>query len=304
MNIYRHNLPIASLTTIAVSIIGQEATPALRDRVPTWLVNTLEGVLVFAFWIALALVVNFLIDRLIWPRLFGPNIPGQPRERKLVMQLVLITMLGLAVGLAMKQLLSPELGTMVAGSGVIVIVLGLALQSTLSDFFAGVSLNLERPFKAGQWITLDDNTDGLVLTVNWRATHIRTRTLDVLVVPNSVVARSRLINRVQPATLHISNVYVKLMPGFDLELFKISVTPPVLSVKGVKDSPAPLVLVDTFGDWTVGIRVYFFIEDYSALVVTRGEVANTVYQAIVREEGLRRYLPRAVVGQAGAEVGN
>jgi small-conductance mechanosensitive channel len=61
-----------------------------------------------------------------------------------------------------------------ATSGVMAIVLGLALQNTLADVFSGLAINIERPYMAGDWISVTDRVSGQVIEVNWRATRIRT----------------------------------------------------------------------------------------------------------------------------------
>jgi small-conductance mechanosensitive channel len=48
----------------------------------------------------------------------------------------------------------------------------LALQSTLSDVFSGIVLNFSRPYRPGDWISIDGGTDGRVIEMNWRATHV------------------------------------------------------------------------------------------------------------------------------------
>jgi small-conductance mechanosensitive channel len=292
MNINRRSLPFVSSIIVLISLLGHHFAPGFRNESSALLVDFIDGSFVFTFWIGISLLINYVVDRYVWPRLFGPHIPGEPRQRKLVMQLVHVIIVGIGIGLALKQLLMPELGTMVAGSGVIAIVLGLALQNTLGDFFAGVALNLERPFKAGDWITLEDKSEGLVLLVNWRATHIRTRTADILVVPNSTIAKSRLINRIQPTKLHIANFNLKLMPGFDFDVLKAHLNEAAFSVTGIKHLPKPLIYIDNFGDWMIGIRMYYFIENYDALLVIQGELGNAVYAKINSHPTLKEFWPR------------
>ena len=61
-----------------------------------------------------------------------------------------------------------------ATSGAIAIILGLALQSSLSDVFSGLVLSFSRPYRADDWIKLEGGTEGQVIELNWRATHILT----------------------------------------------------------------------------------------------------------------------------------
>src|SRR6266403_3466040 len=74
---------------------------------------------------------------------------------------------------------------LLATSGIIAIVLGLALQSTLSDVFSGISLTIEKPYRLGDEILLEGGIEGEVIQVNWRFTHLRNGANDVVVIPNS-----------------------------------------------------------------------------------------------------------------------
>src|SRR5438552_1625240 len=68
---------------------------------------------------------------------------------------------------------------LIATSGAIAIILGLALQSTLSDVFSGLVLSFSRPYRPDDWIKLEGGTEGRVIEMNWRATHILTPQRDL-----------------------------------------------------------------------------------------------------------------------------
>ena len=63
----------------------------------------------------------------------------------------------------------PPVSAVLATSGVLAIVLGLAMQNTLADVFSGLAINIEQPFGAGDWITLADHVQGQIIEINWRA---------------------------------------------------------------------------------------------------------------------------------------
>jgi small-conductance mechanosensitive channel/CRP-like cAMP-binding protein len=83
---------------------------------------------------------------------------------------------------------------LLATSGVIAIVLGLALQSSLSDLFSGISLTIEKPYQLGDDILLEGGIEGQVVEVNWRSTHLRNGANDRVVIPNSAIAKMRIQN--------------------------------------------------------------------------------------------------------------
>ena len=85
-----------------------------------------------------------------------------------------------------------------ATSGAVAIILGLALQSTLGDVFSGVVLSFSRPYRPGDWISLEGGTDGRVIEINWRATYVLTGRRDLAIVPNSK-------GRLQRSSVLVSN---------------------------------------------------------------------------------------------------
>ena len=104
------------------------------------------------------------------------------------------------------------MGTLIATSGVFAIILGLALQSTLNDVFSGIALNLGRPYAIGDWIVLSDGIEGRVVETNWRATHLLNGTNDLVILPNSDLAKVRLTNMSNPDRSHGIKLTVRVMP--------------------------------------------------------------------------------------------
>jgi small-conductance mechanosensitive channel len=90
--------------------------------------------------------------------------------------------------------------------GVLAIVLGLALQSTLSDLFSGLLINATALYRVGDTISLDSATEGRVVEITWRATHLARANRDLIVVPNSTIAKSRIVNASVPHRPHATVV--------------------------------------------------------------------------------------------------
>ena len=97
-----------------------------------------------------------------------------------------LAMMGFVFGLPLQGI--------VATSGVLAIVLGLALQNTLGDVFSGLSLSVEKPYDVGDAILLEGGVEGDVIQINWRSTHLRNPQNDVVIVPHSSMAKMRIQN--------------------------------------------------------------------------------------------------------------
>ena len=94
-----------------------------------------------------------------------------------------------------------DVTSLVATSAVLTAVIGFALQDLLTNIIAGLALQAERPFKRGDWIGFGEQ-QGVVLELNWRSTKIKTLHNDIVVIPNSVLTKSELINYTAPSPVH------------------------------------------------------------------------------------------------------
>ncbi|MBF6030475.1 mechanosensitive ion channel family protein [Pseudomonas sp. P115] len=104
------------------------------------------------------------------------------------------------VGAAAYVLQLPVKG-LLATSGAMAIILGLAVQSTLSDVFSGIVINTTKPYQIDDWVSID-GIEGKVLDIDWRSTHLQTEAGSVAVVPNSLAAKAKILNHSRPAALH------------------------------------------------------------------------------------------------------
>jgi small-conductance mechanosensitive channel len=108
---------------------------------------------------------------------------------------VIIFIIAIAVILAYFEI---DITPLIAGVGLGALAIGLALQSTLSNFFAGVHLISDRPINVGDFIELDENTTGIIEDIGWRSTRIRMLTDNLLIIPNGKLADSNIINYSMP----------------------------------------------------------------------------------------------------------
>ena len=76
-------------------------------------------------------------------------------------------------------------------------VVGFALQDTLGNLFAGLAIQIEKPFRVGHWVQFGDR-EGQVQEITWRATKLRTKAGQFLIVPNSVISKEPVLNYSEP----------------------------------------------------------------------------------------------------------
>lgn len=217
---------------------------------------------------------------------------GGPREARLLQDLVIgVVYIGMALSI-LAFVFGVPIGTLVATSGVVAIILGLALQSTLADVFSGIALTLGRPYIIGDWILLSDGTEGRVVESNWRATHILTGANNVVVLPNSFLAKLALTNVSRPDESHLLILPIRIAPT----RMPASVRQVMLSALGSCNSivrePPPVVALKGLDATAVEIELQFRVSSPSQRIPARNEVLDLVYRHC-KSAGLLLAIPAA-----------
>ena len=191
---------------------------------------------------------------------------NRPRETQIVSDL-LAGAIYIATGLAVVNFVfAVPIGGLVATSGVVAIVLGLALQSTLSDVFSGIAVGLEHAYKAGDLLWVEGGVEGQVLQINWRSTQIATPHNSIAIVPNSIMAKSRLENRSAPTPTRGVTVSVSTNATVDPRHGLAVLDAAVKACRLPLPQPAPMVDC-------VGLRGDGIAYEISFAVAASGEIA-------------------------------
>src|SRR6266581_1774969 len=148
----------------------------------------------------LILVAFYLLARLV--RLLASKelrrVKADPQVALLVNRIVFLTALVIGIIAAFSELFgSPAL--VFGGFGFLALALSLAFQDILKNFIAGLFMLLERPFRLGDEITVDNHT-GIVENIEMRATTLRTSEGEQVITPNSLVYTGTIINRTRYPT--------------------------------------------------------------------------------------------------------
>lgn len=180
-----------------------------------------------------------------------------------VRHLLLVVVYTVAVLSIIGTVTGVNVAPLLATSTVITVVLGLALQDTLGNLFAGLSLSLEQPFKTGEWILID-GIEGRVEHMGWRATHLRTFTWDIVVIPNSVIGKARLQNFDRPLKTTGRNLEVFLPLHATPADLEVVVEAAMKQVPRVLITPAPKLWFIAMTPLYHRYIVRFWLEDFAA----------------------------------------
>jgi len=200
----------------------------------------------------------------------------RPREGKLVQDLLAGLVYLAALFAIIAYVFDLPIQGLLATSGVIAIVLGLALQSTLSDLFSGIVLNFSRPYRPGDWISIDGGTDGRVIEMNWRATHVLTAKRDLAIVPNSTIAKAKIVNASSPSGIHGMTVTVQLDAKTPPEVSAEILQQAILNTKLILATPAPVVVVKSINADAIEFDISFFVEELAQSTRAQNELFDRV----------------------------
>lgn len=177
-----------------------------------------------------------------------------------------------------------DVTSIVTTSAVLTAVIGFALQDLLSNIISGLAIEIERPFKVGDYVKFNDQ-EGRVLEINWRSTKVFTLHHDIVIIPNSVATKSAIINFTAPTRIHRRKVKIGLRYEAAPNRARASLLKAVRSVEGVLADPHPYVQLVEYADFSINYVVYFFIKD----MPERERIADRVMTRIwyqLRRDGL------------------
>jgi small-conductance mechanosensitive channel/CRP-like cAMP-binding protein len=230
------------------------------------------GALEAFWWFGAAwLVVAFLRAFVVLER--------QPRKSRLIQDLLAALIYLAAAFAVVAEVFDLPVKGLLATSGAVAIILGLALQSSLGDVFSGIVLNIERPYRVGDWIILDETVQGTVIETNWRATHILTGNQDVAIIPNSVIAKSKLVNCSAPAKIHGTSIHVKLEPSLTPAAGCHLLKEVLLSSSHVLRTPEPSVTIKDLSAEMIDFEMFYSVADVSDVAEAQNELYDRVYRA-------------------------
>ncbi len=279
-------LPMAMLYLVLTQVLGVG-----RDEIGARIVVT--GLWIGLLYVSLTTLNVFLFEQ-------AEAGTWRSRAPKLFLDLVRLLMVFVGGALILSVIWQRNLGGLLAALGVGSIVLGLALQDTLGSLISGIGLLFERPFAVGDWIRVGE-LQGEVVEINWRSVRLRTRSEDLLVVPNSILAKESITNIDRPTTVHAEFLEVAFPYRAPPNRVKEILGEVALSVPGVLADPAPVIEVVEFDDDRLRYEAKVFTTEVRDIRRIRSDFATRVWYAAQRA-GLSLPVPERAVRQVEAPV--
>ncbi len=183
-----------------------------------------------------------------------------------------------------------ELGALFTTSAIFGVIIGLALQDTLGNFFAGISLHADRPFQVGDVIVVGQQKHtGVVEGITWRAIKIRTFQNHIVLVANSTAAKEAIEvaprDNLNARLVSFSTIYTD-SPAKTIHVVREAVR----DADNVTDKIKPIVRIRGLGDSSIDWEIKYWLDDYAKYNDTDALVRQRVWYAL-RRNGLTFAFP-------------
>lgn len=191
---------------------------------------------------------------------------------------------------------------LVTALGVGGLAIGLALQPTLENLFGGIQVLMSRQVEPGDFIRLESGEEGRVRDITWRNTTIEMLSNDLVIVPNSIIAKSRVINFTSLDEHHSVTVPIGVAYDSDLEhverVTREAARAAQREIDGAVVDWDPPVRFYEFGDHAILLRVVLRVARYDERFPVQSEFIKRLHVAY-RDAGIEIPLPQHTVHLVG-----
>ncbi len=215
-------------------------------------------------------------------------------SRKAGVPQLLVNIISLLLSLVVMSLILTEIfevkiTSVLATSAVLSVVLGLAMQDTLGNLFAAISLQIDKPFSIGDWIELRNGSErisGQVTEISWRATVLLAITDEPITIPNRNLAQWQILNFNAQERPFIRSLAFRFPFEGDLELARAALLEAARSDSAVLRDPEPMAMVSEITESWVLVKLIYALNNYGQQYTVADRVQTKALQ-LFNARGIR-----------------
>jgi small-conductance mechanosensitive channel/CRP-like cAMP-binding protein len=223
-----------------------------------------------------------LLDRYLWAGYFEKKRQTPIPEFLRQVVALFIYLIALLIVLSLIYHAEGQLKTLLAGSGILAIVLGFATQDLFGGIIAGIALQIARPYKVGDWLNIQERY-AEVMEINWRSTRLRTNDGIYLDVPNYTIARGTIVNLHYPTQTHAMRLRVGVDYNVPPNRVKDSLLRATATAEGVMPEPYPKVFVMDFAESSVVYEIKFWMGNHAAYNDVCDAIRTNIWYELKRQ---------------------
>ena len=230
------------------------------------------------YWIIGIFVATFLVARVI-STLLNWYMHKISKEQKTVdhqilpimQKIIMIIAIIIAVIISL-HMLGVNVTPAAAGLGLGGLVFALALQDSLGNLFSGIHIMSDKTLKVKDYISLENGKEGWIEEIGWRTMKIRTKTDEIIIIPNSVLAKQVAVNHSLPTASTRLTIRVGVAYDSDIKLVEKLLLDAAKSCKDIEKDPVPSVKLIDFGDSALVYELDVWTKNYPEYRDIMGEV--------------------------------
>ncbi len=255
-------------------------------------IETFFRVLKILLYFALIIVIVRFLNALIFSTVLKKA--GSYELSGLIRSIVNIIIYIVAFFIIFKtQYPTVDLGAIFTTSTIIGLVIGLALQETLGNLFAGFAIQADQPFQIGDVVTIPNKGAGVVESISWRGVKLRTFQNKLIIISNSVLGKEAIEvaprDNLNARIVFFSSLYTN-SPANTIQLIREVVR----QVENVSPKLRPKVRIRDLGANGIDWEVKYWLEDYAKYNDTDALVRQHIWYAFQRENIHFAYPTRTV----------
>lgn len=170
-----------------------------------------------------------------------------------------------------------------AGSSLILAMLGFAIRNVVADTLSGIALGIEAPYRIGDWIDIEQVAKGRVIEIGWRTTRLLTPDSTYMILPNSQIARRRITNFSAPRPQYRAQLSIKLGHDLPVDTAKALILKALSDARLIQASPPPDVRVQELASDGISYAVRFWLTRFERDADARDEVLSLIDDALRQE---------------------
>ncbi len=172
-----------------------------------------------------------------------------------------------------------------ATSGVVIAILGFAVRNVIADVVLGMALGLERSYRIGDWVKIDNGVSGAVVEINWRTTRLLTRNQTQVILPNSRIAQRQFVNYSATKRHYREQMRICLPHSLPVAEAKRVLLAAAQSVRRNDAGPPPDVRAIAYTPGGIDYAIHYWIPTYAEEADCRDALLCAI-DAALRREGL------------------
>jgi len=180
-----------------------------------------------------------------------------------------------------------QITPLVAALGVGGLAIGLGLQETLSNFFAGIHIVSDKPVRVGDYIEIGTDVAGTVEDIGWRSTRLKTPQNNVIVIPNSTLVKSVIVNITAESPEVSLSIPLGVAHASDLDKVERALLDEVEKYQKsgyLAEESTPLVRFSEFGESGINLNVIVRLHEYSDRFIVKHELIKAIKSRLDKEK--------------------